>query len=158
MQARMNYRKAAPKALELVDHLHDAVEASGLGEILMNLVYLRVSQINGCAYCVDMHSKDLRALGETDERLYGVSVWRETPFYTERERAALNWAEAVTLVAQTHVPDEVFEDVRQHFTDEEMVHLTLMVSTINVYNRFGVAFRNVPGRYISKLSPLAVQS
>jgi len=120
---------------------------SGLDERLQELVKLRSSQINGCAYCVDMHSKNLRAEGEKNERIDGVAVWRETPFYSERERAALEWAEAVTLVAVDHVPDAVFESVRQHFSDEELVNLTLAVAMINTWNRFGVAFRSVPGEY-----------
>lgn len=120
---------------------------SGLDERLLELVRLRSSQINGCAYCVDMHSKNLRADGEVNERIDGIVAWRETPFYTERERAALEWAEAVTLVAVDHVPDEVFQRVRPHFTDEELVNLTLAVSMINTWNRFSVAFRAVPGEY-----------
>ena len=120
---------------------------SGLDERLLELVRLRSSQINGCAYCVDMHSKNLRADGETNERIDGVVVWRETPFYSERERAALEWAEAVTLIAVDHVPDAVFESVRKHFSEEELVNLNLAVSMINTWNRFSVAFRAVPGEY-----------
>ena len=120
---------------------------SGLDERLLELVRLRSSQINGCAYCVDMHAKNLRADGEINERIDGVVAWRETPFYSERERAALEWAEAITLVAVDHVPDEVFQRVRQHFSDEELVNLTLAVSMINTWSRFGVAFRAVPGEY-----------
>lgn len=120
---------------------------SGLDERLLELVRLRSSQINGCAYCVDMHSKNLRADGETNERIDGVAVWRETPFYSDRERAALDWAEAVTLVAVDHVPDEVFERVRKHFSEDELANLTLGVAMINTWNRFSVAFRAVPGEY-----------
>ena len=120
---------------------------SGLDERLLELVKLRSSQINGCAYCVDMHSKNLRADGEKNERIDGVAVWRETPIYSDREQAALEWAEAVTLVAADHVPDNVFESVRKHFSEEELVNLTLAVAMINTWNRFGVAFRAVPGEY-----------
>ena len=120
---------------------------SGFDERLLELVRLRSSQINGCAYCVDMHSKNLRADGEKNERIDGVAVWRETPFYSDRERAALEWAEAVTLVAVDHVPDAVFESVRKHFSDDELVNLTLAVAMINTWNRFSVAFRAVPGEY-----------
>jgi AhpD family alkylhydroperoxidase len=131
---------------------------SGLDERMLELVRLRASQLNGCAYCVDMHSKNLRADGETNERIDGVVVWRETPFYSERERAALEWAEAVTLVAVDHVPDEIFERTRKHFSDDELVNLTLAISMINTWNRFSVAFRAVPGEYqapVKKTKPSA---
>ena len=131
---------------------------SGLDVRLLELIKLRSSQINGCAYCVDMHSKNLRADGETNERIDGVAVWRETPFYSERERSALEWAEALTLVAVDHVPDEVFERVKKQFSDAELVNLTLAVTMINTWNRFGVAFRSVPGEYqapVKKGPPVA---
>ena len=108
---------------------------------------MRASQINGCAYCLDMHSKDARANGETEQRLYALNAWRETPFFTDRERAALAWTEAVTLVSQDHVPDSVYDEVRQRFTDEELVNLTLAVATINAWNRLTISFRAVPGEY-----------
>ena len=114
---------------------------------LLNLLYFRVSQINGCAYCLDMHSKDLRALGESEQRLYVLNAWQEAPFYTDRERAALAWAEAVTLVSETHVPDEVYEEARKQFSEEELIDLTMAIITINSYNRINVAFRAVAGSY-----------
>ena len=120
---------------------------SGLDEGLLELVRLRSSQINGCAYCVDMHAKNLRANGEKNERIDGVAVWRETPFYSERERAALDWAEEVTLVAVDHIPDEAFDRARKQFSEEELANLTLAISMINTWNRFSVAFRAVPGEY-----------
>jgi AhpD family alkylhydroperoxidase len=123
------------------------VEAGGLEPKLLHLVKLRASQINGCAYCIDMHVKDARADGESDQRLYSLDAWRETPFYSERERAALEWTEAVTLVSDTHVPDEAYEAVRAHFSEGEIRTLTLAVVMINVWNRLNVAFRTVPGDY-----------
>jgi AhpD family alkylhydroperoxidase len=119
----------------------------GLEARLLHLLKFRVSQINGCAYCLDMHSKDLRAGGETEQRLYLLDAWRESPFYTERERAALAWAEALTLLTEGHVPDEVYEQARAQFSEEELVNLTLAVVTINGWNRFNVAFRTTPGSY-----------
>jgi len=124
----------------------------GIEESLQDLVKIRASQINGCAYCIDMHTKDARARGETEQRIYELSAWRETPFYTDRERAALAWTEAVTLVSQTHVPDEVYEEVRGHFTEEELVNLTMVIVTINGYNRLAVSFRQVPGTYQSNVA------
>ncbi len=104
-----------------------------------------------CAYCLDMHSKDLRAIGETEQRIYGLDAWRETPYYTERERAALEWTEAVTLVAESHVEDEVYEKVKRHFTEKELADLTIAVATINAWNRVAIALRSVPGGYVSML-------
>jgi len=120
---------------------------SGLDKKLLDLINLRVSQINGCAYCLDMHWKDLRAAGETEQRLYGLDAWRESPYYTERERAALAWAEAVTRVADTHVPDDVFEEAKRHFSDKELADLTLNVVAINGWNRLSIAYRTTPGTY-----------
>jgi AhpD family alkylhydroperoxidase len=122
-------------------------KSSGLEPALVELVKMRSSQINGCAYCLDMHSKDARARGETEQRLYCLPAWRETPFYTDRERAALAWTEAVTLITEGHVPDEVFEEARKHFSEAELANLTLAVVTINGWNRFAIAFRSVPGAY-----------
>jgi AhpD family alkylhydroperoxidase len=110
-------------------------------------VKMRASQINGCAFCLDMHSKDARAAGETEQRLYALDAWRETPFFTDRERAALAWTEAVTRVSETHVPDEIYETVRQHFTEKELVDLTLAIVAINGWNRLAISFRSVPGSY-----------
>lgn len=127
---------------------HRPVRApEGLEPALVELVKMRASQINGCAYCLDMHSKDARAAGETEQRLYALTAWRETPFFTDRERAALEWTEAVTLVSQNHVPDDVFEYVRRHFTEGELINLTLAVIGINSWNRVAISFRAVPGTY-----------
>ena len=120
---------------------------SSIEQSLLNLVYFRVSQINGCAYCLDMHSKDLRAKGETEQRLYMLDAWRESPVYTEREMAALDWAEAVTRLTDSRVPDEVYIKVRKEFTEEELIDLTLAVITINSYNRINIAFRTPAGSY-----------
>ncbi len=120
---------------------------SGLEPSLLELVKLRASQINGCAYCLDMHTKDARARGESEQRIYLLDAWRESPFYSERERAALAWTEAVTLVAETRVPDAVYEEVRKSFSDDELLALTMSVNTINAWNRLNVALRTVPGTY-----------
>jgi AhpD family alkylhydroperoxidase len=134
------------------------IKDSGLEPLLLELVKLRASQINGCAYCVDMHTKDARVMGETEQRLYGLVVWRETPFYTERERAALLWTESLTLISETHVPTEVYDEVRQHFSEAEMVNLTLAIVQINGWNRFAIAFRDVPGTYEPKPRPVTATS
>ena len=147
MEARMNYSKAAPGAMRAMMGLENYIADCGIEPALQNLVKLRASQLNGCAYCVDMHSLDARALGETEQRLYALPVWQETPFYTERERAALLWTEKLTLISLDHVPDEVYEQVRPHFTDAELANLTLVIATINAWNRFGISFRDVPGNY-----------
>jgi AhpD family alkylhydroperoxidase len=127
--------------------LGKAVEASGLERSLLELVKVRGSQINGCAYCLDMHTKDARALGETEQRLYALSAWRETPFFSDRERAALEWTEAITRIAETHVPDDVYERVRQHFDERELVALTLAAVAINAWNRLAITFRAPAGTY-----------
>jgi AhpD family alkylhydroperoxidase len=147
MQSRLDYVKAAPGAVKAMLGLQGYLSQSGLEPSLLELVKLRASQINGCAYCLDMHSKDARAHGETEQRLYALSAWRETPFYAERERAALAWTEAVTLIADGHVPDAVYDEVREHFTDQELVNLTLAVVAINGWNRLAISFRAVPGTY-----------
>lgn len=144
MEPRLNYYKANPDAMKALVGLEQQIAKSGLEKPLVELVRLRASQINGCAYCVDLHSSDARKAGETERRLSAVVVWHETPFFSDRERAALEWTEALTLVAQTQVPDEVWERVRPHFTPEELVDLTLLVSTINAWNRFSVSFRKTP--------------
>jgi AhpD family alkylhydroperoxidase len=123
------------------------LDQAGLEESLLDLVVTRASQINGCAYCLDMHTKDARARGESEQRLYLLEVWRECPFYSERERAALLWSEAVTLVAEGHVPDAVYEEVRKSFGDDELVALTMAVIAVNAWNRLNVALRTVPGTY-----------
>jgi AhpD family alkylhydroperoxidase len=145
----MNYYTAAPGALKVLLGVEEYLQASRLEEKLQDLIKLRVSQINGCAYCIDMHWKDLRALGETEQRLYGLDAWEESPYYSERERAALAWAEAVTRIGEGHVPDEVFERVRPHFSDRELADLTLAVTAINSWNRLSIAFRVSPGTYKS---------
>lgn len=147
MKPRIEYRKVAPNVIEAMSGLERTLESSGLESSLLDLVKLRASQINGCAYCIDMHTKDARVRGESEQRLYELNAWRETPFYSERECAALEWTEAVTLVAEGHVPDEVYERVRQQFTEQELVNLTLAVVAINGWNRFAISFRSVPGTY-----------
>ena len=147
MEQRINVVEAGQGALKAMLGLHAYLSKSGLEKRLLELLYFRVSQINGCAYCLDMHSKDLRADGETEQRLYLLDAWRESPFYTERERAALAWAEAVTLVRDGHVPDEVFEQARAQFGEEELANLTLAVVTINGWNRLNIAFRTEAGGY-----------
>jgi AhpD family alkylhydroperoxidase len=127
--------------------LQAAVDHSGLEAELIELVKMRASQINGCAYCIDMHFKDAKALGETDERLYLLDAWRESPFYSPRERAALLWCETLTLVAERGAPDEVFEEVREHFNDDELASLTLAIVAINCWNRVNIGFRAEPGLY-----------
>jgi AhpD family alkylhydroperoxidase len=127
--------------------LSEAVNASALEAPLLELVRMRASQVNGCAYCIDMHSKDARAAGETEQRLYALSAWRETPFFTPRERAALAFTEAVTLVADSHVPLTVLDEVEEHFTPEEMTTLLYAVIEINAWNRLGIATRTEPGSY-----------
>ena len=134
--------------------LQQFVDSCGLERPLLELVKMRASQINGCAYCLDIHSKDARALGETEQRLYLLDAWREAPFYTNRERAALEWTESITLVAESHVPDEVYERVKPHFTPEELANLTLAIVAINGWNRLSIASRAVPGAYKSPLQPL----
>lgn len=147
MEARFNYVKAAPGVLKAMLGLGQYLHDCGLEEALLNLIYLRASQINGCAYCLDMHWKDLRASGESEQRLYLLGAWRESPFYTDRERAALEWTEALTLITNGHVPDEIYEKVRQHFNDKELSDLTLAVVRINGWNRLNISARTVPGDY-----------
>jgi AhpD family alkylhydroperoxidase len=154
MEHRLNPFKASPKGYQAMAALEHFVMSSGLERPLLELVKMRASQINGCAYCLDMHSKDARALGESEQRLYLLNAWREAPFYTERERAALEWTEAVTLVAEEHVPDDVYERVAKQFSEEELANLTLAIATINSWNRLSIAFRIVPGSYKSNLQPL----
>jgi len=150
MQSRFNSYQAAPKGYQAMLGLQTYVDSCGLDHSLLELVKTRASQINGCAYCIDMHTKDARALGESEQRLYLLSAWRESPGFTERERAALDWTEAVTMVAEGHVPDEVYERVKQQFTEEELVNLTLAIVAINGWNRLSIAFRAVAGAYKSK--------
>jgi AhpD family alkylhydroperoxidase len=145
MDARLNFYKASPDAMKAMGALEQHIARSSIEKPLVELVRLRASQINGCAYCVDLHSADALRAGENPRRLATLSVWHETPFFTDREQAALAWTEAVTRVSETHVPDAVWEQIRPHFTPEEIVDLTLLVSTINAWNRFAIAFRKLPG-------------
>ncbi|MGH9409745.1 MAG: carboxymuconolactone decarboxylase family protein [Vicinamibacterales bacterium] len=149
MKARINLRNVNPGVVNAMLGLEKQVSKGGLDSKLLDLVRMRASQINGCAYCLDMHSKDARAAGETEQRLYGLSAWRDTPYYSARESAALEWTEAITLVAETHAPDEVFERVRQQFSEDELAHLTLAIVAINGWNRLNVAARTVPGDYVA---------
>jgi len=147
MKTRLDYGKAAPGAVQAMYRLHKYVEESGLEHSLLELVKTRASQMNGCAFCIDMHTKDARAAGETEQRLYALDAWREAPFYTERERAALAWTEVVTNISHTHASDEEYEAVRAHFDDEELVKLTMAIITINGWNRLSIAFRPEVGAY-----------
>lgn len=150
MQSRIKWHEVAPEAYKA----HLAVELyarnSGIEHSLLELVKLRASQINQCAYCIDMHWKDARAAGETEQRLYGLSAWRESPYYTDRERAALAWTEAVTVLTDGFVPDPVYDVARSHFSEKELVNLTMAIVAINGWNRLSVAFRTEPGRYEPK--------
>lgn len=156
MKMRINYAKTKDGPYQVMRHLEDYLAQSSVEEKLLHLVKLRASQINHCAYCIDMHWKDLRALGESEQRLYGLDAWRESPYYTERERAALAWTESVTLVAETGIPDEDFEYVRQHFTEKELIDLTFAIATINVWNRLSVAARVPAGTYESPYATAGV--
>ena len=147
MQPRMAYAKAAPGVYKTMLALESYLSDCGLEPALLDLVRLRASQINGCAFCIDMHWKDLRAAGESEQRLYELNAWRETPFYTDRERAALAWTEAVTLITEGHVPDEVYAQARAQFSEAELANLTLAVVAINGWNRLAISFRTVPGTY-----------
>jgi AhpD family alkylhydroperoxidase len=147
MTVRIRFSRVAPGVYDAMDALDQYVQNCGLEESLLHLVKLRASQVNGCAYCIDMHWKDLRALGESEQRLYSLDAWRECPYYTSRERAALDWTEAVTRLAGDQVPDEVYERVRPHFDEKELADLTLAVATINAWNRLSISARPEPGTY-----------
>jgi len=147
MDERFEYDKAAPGVYKAMLGLEKYLHTCGLEESLLHLVKLRASQINGCAYCLDMHWKDLRAIGEKEQRLYSLDAWRECPYYTERERAALAWTEAVTLITNGHVPDALYEEVRSSFSEKELADLTCAVATINAWNRLAISARSVPGTY-----------
>jgi AhpD family alkylhydroperoxidase len=144
MESRIDFFKANPNAIKAMSGLEAHIAKSALEMSLIELVRLRASQINGCAFCVDMHTTDARKHGETDRRLATVVAWRETPFFTDRERAALEWTESVTQVSVDHVPDHTWQAVRPYFTDEELVDLTLLIVAINGWNRFAIAFRKMP--------------
>jgi len=147
MSARIDFEKVKPAAVYAMLGLEKYLRSCGLETSLLDLIRMRASQINGCAYCLDMHSKDARAAGETEQRLYVLNAWREAPFYTERERAALAWTEALTLISENHVPDEIYNEVRQHFSEQELVDLSLAVVTINGWNRLAISFRSELGVY-----------
>jgi len=147
MKPRINAFENAAGAMKAMFGLGAYLAKGSIEKPLLDLVHFRVSQINGCAYCLDMHSKDLRSEGESEQRLYLLEAWRESPFYTERERAALAWAEAVTRITEGHVPDEVFEEARAHFSEQELIDLTMAVISINSWNRINIAFRTAPGSY-----------
>ncbi len=147
MEQRFSYSKAAPEGIEILQKLESYIKKAGLEPDLVELVKLRASQINGCAYCIDMHTKDARSQGENEQRLYGVSTWREAPFYSERERAALAWAESVTKISEDQVPDEIYNLAKKHFTERELVDLTLAVIAINSWNRLAISFRTPAGSY-----------
>jgi AhpD family alkylhydroperoxidase len=147
MTTRLNSANVVPGAYRAMYQLEQYVRSSGLEASLLELVKIRASQLNGCAYCLDMHTKDARAAGESEQRIYLLSAWQEAPFYSERERAALEWTEALTLIADNHVPDDIYERVSAHFTEEELVNLTLAVVTINGWNRIAISFRSEPGTY-----------
>jgi len=147
MERRLDYSKTAPGASRAMYALHKYAEESGLEHSLLELIKTRASQINGCAYCIDMHTLDARARGESEQRLYALSALHEAPFFTDRERAALAWTEAVTLISATHVPDDVFAEARAHFTDIELVNLTMAIIAINGWNRLAISFRELAGNY-----------
>jgi AhpD family alkylhydroperoxidase len=147
MNARINALEYAPEAGKAMLALEKYLAGCGLEPRLLHMLKLRASQINGCAYCIDMHWLDARAHGETERRLYALNAWRESPFYDDRERAALAWIEALTLVADTHVPDAVYEEARRHFDERQLVDLTYLAMTINAWNRLAIAMRSQPGHY-----------
>jgi AhpD family alkylhydroperoxidase len=147
MARRFDYRNFSAEPIEAMRALEKYIAACGLDHGFIHLLKLRASQINGCAFCIDMHSIDARAAGESEQRLYALNAWRETPFFTDRERAGLAWIEAVTLVAETHVPDAVYDEARRHFSEKEIFDLTFIASTINAWNRIAVAARTPAGTY-----------
>lgn len=144
MTLRLNYGAAAPDATKALLAVSAALKKSGIDTKLLDLVYLRVSQINGCSYCVDLHSRDLRAAGESNERMDGLAAWHESPFFTEAEKAMLAWAESLTHVSVTHAPDDGFADVRKHYTDQQLANLTFAIAAMNAWNRVAIGFRQEP--------------
>jgi len=149
MKARIDLMHVNPGVVQSMLGLERQVRQAGFDHRLLDLVRMRASQINGCAYCLDMHSKDARANGETEQRLYGLDAWRETPYYSARERAALEWTETLTLVSEKSVTDDVYERVREQFSEDEIVHLSLAIVAINGWNRLNIAARTVPGDYVA---------
>ena len=144
MKPRMNFYQAAPETINALTAVETQIQSSGLEQSLIELVRTRASQINGCAFCINMHTQDARKHGETEQRLYLLNAWREAPVYTDRERSALAWTEAVTLISETHAPDDAYEELRKHFAEAEAVNLTILVGTINAWNRLAISFRAVP--------------
>ena len=157
MKPRIEGAKVAPGAYHAMLGLENYLHQSGIEVPLLHLIKLRASQINGCAYCIDMHWKDLRAVGENEQRLYGLDAWRESPYYTDRERAALAWTEAVTLITNGHVDDTVYEEVRPHFSEKELADLTFAVATINAWNRLAISLRAEPGKYQPQAKPQEIK-
>lgn len=149
MEERINVGQVAPKAYQIMVQFEAYIKTTGFDQKLIELVKIRASQVNGCAYCLDMHTKDARAIGETEQRIYCLNAWRESPFYTDAERAALTLTEAVTLVATSRVPDELYEQVRAHFDEKQYVDLVVVINTINSWNRLMIAVNGVPGDYQS---------
>ncbi|MES2223286.1 MAG: carboxymuconolactone decarboxylase family protein [Acidobacteriota bacterium] len=147
MEARLDYAKASPEAFKAMVQMEGVVRRSGIDPHLLELIKIRASQLNGCAYCIDMHTKDARFKGETEQRIYSLDAWRETPFYTEKERAALAWTEAITNIQIGHAPEAVYEELSKNFGEEERVNITLAITTINAWNRIAIGFRLVPGNY-----------
>jgi AhpD family alkylhydroperoxidase len=154
MESRIAFAKVAPGAYRAMLGLEEYLHQSGLEQSLIDLVKLRASQVNGCAYCIDMHWKDLRALGESEQRLYGLDAWEESPYYSDRERAALAWTEAVTNLRDGHVRDEVYENVRKHFSEKELADLTFAVAAINAWNRLAISARTEAGKYQPAREPV----
>ena len=150
MESRLDYAKVAPEGARAMYGIEKYIAGCGLERPLLELIKIRSSQINGCAFCIDMHTKDARAAGETEQRIYALYAWRETPFFTDRERAALLWTETVTRIGERGVPDDVYAEAREQFSEKEMVDLTWAVAAINAWNRVAISFRSVPGLYQPK--------
>ncbi len=147
MEARLDYTKASPEAYKAMLQMEGVVRRSGIDPKLLELMKIRSSQLNGCAYCIDMHTKDARFKGETEQRIYSLDAWRETPFYTDKERAALAWTEAITNIQTGHAPEAVYQELSRNFSEQERVNITLAITTINAWNRIAIGFRVVPGTY-----------
>jgi AhpD family alkylhydroperoxidase len=147
MEARLDYMKASPEAYKAMAQMEGVVRRSGIDPKLLELIKIRASQLNGCAFCIDMHTKDARSKGENEQRIYALDAWRETPFFNEKERAALAWTEALTNIQIGHAPDVVYQELSRHFSEEEIVNVTLAITTINAWNRIAIGFRLVPGNY-----------
>jgi AhpD family alkylhydroperoxidase len=144
MKPRMNFYQAAPETIKALTAVEIQIQSSGLEQSLIELVRTRASQINGCTFCINMHTQDARKHGETEQRLYLLNAWREAPVYNDRERAALAWTEAVTLISETHAPDDAYEELRKRFSEADIVNLTILIGTINAWNRLAISFRAVP--------------